>query len=546
MTTKMELNSIFKLVTKSGYSSIDVVKKAIRRYALMGLAKEMLGAVSEIDVFADYCCEKDRAVKAIRTNMINCLKTILFEEVSFENPLVFSTVCQRIKIWEDDGRTDRKTLADIVAIISHAKKLRLPIYLKFKYLNSECKITKSDFLDGIDNGDINCLEWIFHNDKEALDMLDEQDFPEKHIIYPMIKSEWKRLKPIKNRKGRAERFSFIIVPWLWILYNDKINEIDIQTTFFTSSDIQLTYEKTDIIFDIGENNKVENESDEWNFEDLKNNYNVSDKKSKECKPKRLRRGAINTSAIQEININVDDTVIIPEDVYVGRLPYSRININGEDKIINPANKGLNYGMDYYYVDNQKPLFGLNNFNMQIRKIRGKKMVMNHYIGLNEKGKNVRKQKYTWEDCEDGQIIVIMDNVDITTTLRNNKDILKNETMYREILKIRLFNGFFRTSDNILRNIVIIDDKLWGINENDIYGRRKNVFCYKEPMKKSEYLTVELVESVLDELNFDAHAQTLINEMPKYFPTTSCNYYENELRKRLINYKEIVMKELNLI
>jgi hypothetical protein len=51
--------------------------------------------------------------------------------------------------------------------------------------------------------------------------------------------------------------------------------------------------------------------------------------------------------------------------------------------------------------------------------------------------------------------------------------------------------------------------------------------------------------VIDELDFATHEQTLIDEMPKYFPKASCEFYERELRERVRNYKQIVLKELKL-
>jgi len=163
MTTSMELSNLFKLVTKSGHPSLDAVKSAIQKYARRGMHAEMLQAVSEMDAFKAYDNSDNvttqRAAKAIRTNMINRLKVILFEDVSFSQVGAFTTVSEKIKEWEDDGRTDEKTLAEIVAIISHAKKLRLPSYLRASYGKGEdCDLDKKDFLEGIDNKDIKCVE----------------------------------------------------------------------------------------------------------------------------------------------------------------------------------------------------------------------------------------------------------------------------------------------------------------------------------------------------------------------------------------------------
>jgi hypothetical protein len=79
------------------------------------MATEMLEAVSEIDAFKDkaYSDSDDvavqRAAKAVRTNMINRLKVILFEDVSFSQIGAFTTVCEKIKEWEDEGRNSSRT-----------------------------------------------------------------------------------------------------------------------------------------------------------------------------------------------------------------------------------------------------------------------------------------------------------------------------------------------------------------------------------------------------------------------------------------------------
>ena len=98
MTTAMELSNLFKLVTKSGHSSLDAVKSAIQKYARRGMHKEMHQAVSEMDAFSAFddspLPTTQRAAKAIRTNMINRLKVILFEDVSFSQIGAFTTVSE--------------------------------------------------------------------------------------------------------------------------------------------------------------------------------------------------------------------------------------------------------------------------------------------------------------------------------------------------------------------------------------------------------------------------------------------------------------------
>lgn len=590
--TAMELSNIFKLVTKSGHPSLDAVKSAIQKYALRGMHTKMLQAVFEMDAFKAYDdsdkVTTQRTAKAIRTNMINHIKVILFEDVSFSQVGAFITVSEKIKEWEDEDRTDEMTLAEIVTIISHAKKLKMPSYLRASYGKDEdCDLDKKDFLEGIDNKDIKCVEWIYHNDEEALKMLGDRQFPGKEHILPMITAEWKRLKPTKSKAGSNKRFFFVVVPWLWIMYDDDLTEHDgADAASFNKKEIEVAYEKYDVKFEDYVYDKhtketiVDNEDAVWlsQFEDLKNYYYNNNKEpakkprkprelteeqkikraAKEtkslAKPKRLRRGAIkldHIKDIKDIELDVDDIELITEGVCGDKLPCGYATVDGRDKVIKPMTKSLNYGMDYYYMDKQKHLFGLNDMCIEIRKIPGKVLTMKCskeevYDKKTCKTKIVKHRSYKWEDGKDGQVIAIMTKINVKADLSKCKDILNNEDKFREMLKIRLFNGFFRTSDNIIRNILVDeDDELWAIDENDIYGVRKEVFNRKEPLRKSKLMTAEVIESVIDELDFPTHEQTLIDEMSKYFPEASCKFYERELRKRVLNYKQIVLKELKL-
>ena len=574
----MELSNLFKLVTKSGHQSLDVVKSAMQKYARRGMATEMLQAVSEMDAFQKFADSDtdtvQRTVKAIRTSMINRLKVILFEDVSFSQIGVFSMVAEKIKDWEDEDRTDKNMLAEIVSIIAGAKKLRLPSYLRAKYGKGEsCSLCKDDFLNGIDNTNIKCVEWIYHNEKQALHMLesDEYKFEGKEHILPLITAEWKRLKPTKSKAGSNERFSFIVLPWLWIMY-DNLN-VDVNMAVLDRNTIKAAYRKDDVKFHdyvydktvVRAEEVVTNEDNVWlvYFLELKNYYNEQPeetakrvyrprglteeqkvkKAAKDAKPKRLRRGTVKNDCVKDIDINVDEIELM-EGARAGKLPCGRARIKGVGVVIKPMTKGLNYGMDYIYIDKQKKLFGLKDLNIKLRKIPGKTLTLKCTEEQDEYGNTVKHKSYKWEDNEDGQVIAIMTDVNVKANLSKCKDLLKNQANYREMLKIRLFNGFFRTSDNTLSNILVDEnDEMWAIDENDIYGRRKDVFNKKEHVKSSAFLTTELVESVIDELNFEAHQQTLIDGLSTFFPRASCEYYEREILERARNYKQIVYKEL---
>lgn len=544
----MELSSQFKLTTKSGHSSLHVVKSGIHEYARRGMPIEMLQVVYELDAFKAFESESSsttrRAAKAIRTSMINCLKTILFDEVSFSQVGAFTTVAEKIKEWEDGGRVDKSALAEIVSIIAHAKKLRVPSYLYGNYGKGEdVLLDKNAFLSGVDNKDIKCLQWIYHNDKEALNMLEERGFPGKDHILPMIITEWKRLKPTKSKVGSNKRFSFVVVPWLWLMYETDLSNTDgANPPSFDKKKIEAIYNKNDVRIDnVG---TLTNEDDAWlfYFQELKDHYHQN---QPEVAQIRLRKAAVNPDSIKNIHIDVDEVQLILKGVRAGKLPCGYLSIKGKDKVIKPMNKGLNYGMDYLYIDRQKRLFGLRELDVKVWKIRGKVLTMKH-CEQEKDGTIVKKKTYEWETSEHDQVIVIMNKVNNGKNFNKCKDLLKDEEMFKEMIKIMLFNGFFRTSDNTTRNILVDENNaLWAIDQNSIYGARRNIFNKNESAIKSPFLTAELIESVIDELDFATHEQTLVEEMYKCFPKASCQFYESQLRERVHNYKQIVLNELKL-
>lgn len=576
----MELNNLFKLVTKSGHPSTDVVKSAIQKYARRGMPVEMLQAVSEMDAFSSLSDSENiivqRSVKAIRTNMVNRLKIILFEDVSFSQIGSFISVIERIKEWEDGDRVNKNILADIVSIIANSKKLRLPSFIRASFGHgTECNLAKKDFIDGIENKRIECIEWLYHNEKEALDMLSSSEFNfiGKEIVMPLIINEWKRLKPTKSKKGSNERFIFLVVPWLWIMFGEDLREdlSDLRedlsedlTSSFNVKDVEEIYSNVNVKFDdyvydkhtkVGKKEGktlkdfksvgaiVHNEDILWldKFAHLKENYNTSDKPKPKPKVKSNAKPKVKSNAkpkvtieINEIKIDVNDIQLITENVCSGKLPCGYVTINDEDKVIKPMTKGLNHGLDYLFMDKLKSLFGLNDLGIELCKIHGKTLKMK---------RDTLGRTYTWEDNEEGQVIAIMKKINVKNDLGKLKKLLQDESKFKEMLKIRLFNGLFRSSDNILRNILVDDnDELWAIDENDIFGKRKTVFNKKEPVKRSEFLTVETIEKIIEDFDLKTHEQTIQNEIEKYFPE-KCQMFNDELKERMCNYKQIVLKEL---
>ena len=125
-------------------------------------------------------------------------------------------------------------------------------------------------------------------------------------------------------------------------------------------------------------------------------------------------------------------------------------------------------------------------------------------------------------------------------LGKNKDYLKDERILKECMKIRLFDGLFRSSDNILRNILIDKDgELLSIDEGDIYGRRDRIFNHNDWCQKKNISDEILQEVVLDILSDKEKKIILIQEkMIKY----GFNHHVNEFKTRFKDYRQIIQSE----
>ena len=452
---------------------------------------------------------------------------------------------------------DENILAEIVYLISHAKKLRLPSFIRSSYGRSEkSELTKEEFLAGIENKDVKCLEWIYHNDLEALNLLKTQDFrdhQDKAQILSFITTEWKRLKPTPSKIGNKERFIFVVVPWLWIMYKDDINETEVHNVTISSDEIDQAYKKTDVVFgefvyDVhtreGRKNgkteqdfrqdtdTIQNEDKEWlsKFIDLKKHYlNQTD-------DVKLNKPIKTNNNFDEIDLDVNNILLITEGVCGNKLPCGIAKIDGIDKIIKPVTKNFNYGLDYLFIDKQKEQFGFKPLDIKLQKIPGKSLVIDHTDDQKE---------YKWIDNEEGQIIAVMNKIDVKTNLSKMKPLICREDKFKEMLKIRLFNGIFRTSDNIIRNILVdTEEQMWGIDTNDIFGKRKLIFNKKENcVKFNEFLTRKVIHEIITEFDLPNNKIAVISDLKYFFPNKP--QYVTEFTERIENYEQIVLDELEL-
>ena len=222
--------------------------------------------------------------------------------------------------------------------------------------------------------------------------------------------------------------------------------------------------------------------------------------------------------------------IIEEGVCGGKVPCIVVDYKGKRCVLKEMKQSFNFGKDYIVVDKCKRLFGLKDMNM--RRIKCDKTL----VKIDEK-----KMSYV-KNCEIGEkecIYCMMDYWENLGDLGKNKKFLNDEDIVYECLKIRLFDGLFNSSDNIMRNILVNEKgELLSIDEGDLYGKRKTIFNVKGDWCKKN-VSDELLIICLEEILWKVEEKK--REVCKIMDYYELDY-KKEFCKRIDDYKEIVWGE----
>jgi len=158
------------------------------------------------------------------------------------------------------------------------------------------------------------------------------------------------------------------------------------------------------------------------------------------------------------------------------------------------------------------------------------------------GNKVMSYKDNWmvEKTEEEVVYCVMNKIGNCEMLIERKnEVVKNSRWLKEYCRIGMVRGIFRVSDFNMRNVLIdANGELVSIDENDILGKRKDVFGMKnravlKELKKNENLLMELLQEIW-EVDFDA-----VEEIVKKF-----GFDGEKIRENWMNLEEDVRKELN--
>ena len=210
--------------------------------------------------------------------------------------------------------------------------------------------------------------------------------------------------------------------------------------------------------------------------------------------------------------------------------------NDEMYVLKEMKKSFNFGSDCLFMDVIKKEFGILDLKMKLIKSNS---------GLEVVDKSIKSWKNNYCFGERSVVYCMMKFYENIGDLGKNKNILddNDEDKLYSMLKIRLFDGLFRCSDNILRNIlVLVDGSLLSIDENDIFGKRLCVFNKNDWCVKNDWCKKN-INRVIDDLwgeNKEEKKRKIINYLIEY----GFNEKVEEFIYRWDNYKEIICKEFN--
>ena len=238
--------------------------------------------------------------------------------------------------------------------------------------------------------------------------------------------------------------------------------------------------------------------------------------------------------------NFSNVTIQHDGVCGGKVCCIFADFKGKRYVLKEMRKSFNYGRDYLFMDRVKKYFGIKSMNMH--RIRSDKGLVKIDKTLRTYKNNCTIGDRSTDVCEGGTGIVycIMDCFENIGSVVDNKDIRADRHVKKELLRIRLFDGLFRSSDNIPRNILVGTDKrtLLSIDEGDIYGKRKIIFNRKGDWDKNN-MEVHMLDDILGEWDLETTLSIMKTKLTRYKFETHITEMENRFR----NYREIVLNEI---
>ena len=578
----MIVHTCFNNRSEHGYSA-NILKSGICKYFRRGEKDKFTWCVIEMSLFHDH-----PKGSGLITNLINRLKILLMEDLSLGEVYIISEGSRLLDEYDKD-RSQRYLLLEFCELVMKGKRNRITSYVNNWYRHKEYNrgdLVLNKVLKYKREGDSDELLFLGEDLIHRLENEDESIFlifngmmkisdncglryrrREGVYLWYEILSDYMWPTELNHihkfslqmfmRKGMKERPAFAI----WIGYIAlKRDNLDYSVKEYQKldeshfNDYRKNMKKVEIddyvINDYHVNKgfglgKFAEEGAYVKDEDLsllgdkgeeyKSYYiqkkNESDRKSKKHKQKKIQN-IKKEEVLEKISFSeFTDINIIEEGVCGGKLPCISVTYSGKKYILKQMGESMNYGLDYIFMDKCKTYFDLWDMNMK-RIICDKKLV--------RKDTKIKTFVNNSSFADEDAIYCMMSYFENIGDLGKNKEYLKDKFIIKECLKIRLYDGLFRSSDNILRNILVNrDGELLSIDEGDIFGKRMNIFNnhdWVSPKNISNEMLEEVLNDILSEK--DMKIKMITKRMHEYGFSDKIN----EFKTRFNDYKTIVMNE----
>lgn len=570
-------------VLKSGF------QKSLRRREL----GDMIWYMEELYLFS-VLGKNEKEIKtgnAILSNLINRIIVMLDEEMLFSEVERYLLVREYIELFKKEKKV--KYLKIICEVLYDSKICRRNSYSRSYWFHrlGECEkvpdeICFQNFKDCFEKGKEECMIWMFkmfYNEEKS----DKIVFRRRKDNIYMIWNYLFHLEKVKKNKNiekvlewklneffvkeRKERFLFLSSCIdICMFYNEKWENVkEYYDSRIEDYEIHLEHREKiivkDYIYDMhtregkrmGKDKKnfreegciVMNEDEEFLRKEWRDFYmgyygpvRESETKLKKKLEKKLkekvnikRRGKkceVDTSFIENRELlEVEESKIrLCSDIVCGNKVMC---FEYEGKIYKEGRKSMNWNKDYYVFDQCKELFGLNCIGMEMRI--GKFRII-------KKDKSILSYKDNWkvEETEEDVVYAVMNKIgNCNMVIERKKEVIENPRWFKEYCRIGMVRGIFRVSDFNMRNVLINENnELVSIDENDILGKRKDIFGIKnrvvlKELKKNENVFMELLQEIW-EVDFD-----MVEEIMKKF-----GFNSEKIRENWSSLEEDIRKELN--
>ena len=591
MQYKMQCKTIFSSVSRSGLK-LDVLKSGLQKYGRRRQIYKMQRCVMEMNAFKQF----GKKAQGIRTNMINRLKVMCFEELCFCVPNHFLAIMRKIHKWEGGKRVDDSLLYDICHILCNSELIRLPSDIKNYYWNVVPKMIKecedlpetdlnlvkkykkkgddervlkhlANFVAGLANKsddvfydafeimklaisgvkgarryrrkDCDYILWDVLFDKiGSASLWNSTNTPLNEALQFALKEYFK-----KNRFMKGDRIVIMITAILWVMHKDELD--------WSEPSPRPSMKSCDII--------------DWTKPFVPDNFIID----KHCSAgRKLGKNLVDFAMEGSVVINENKKWFNKKyrDAYIASklatkkkavaptLESALETIRFEDlKNVQPCmvrtcgNKAMCFFAEYKgrqicLKEGRKSM----NYNRDYIVVDSLKKM----FGLNDLGMtrvkmdkvSQKKDKAldTWEGNTEwldapGTVYSMMNRVQ-GERLSWNKDRID----MNELVKIGLFRSIFRATDFNLTNVLGDEiGNLWSIDEHQI-GARKNIFGKKCSWVKD--ITKEMVDEALEDLmeNYDDKLYAIVEKMVEYqFGKTAIEECgKNYKRLKKVAYEEM--------